>query len=41
MSVEYRLGTLEECVEIVATIKEFIHKESVESLSERLSLIHI
>ena len=36
MSVEYRLGTLEECVEIVATIKEFIHKESVESLSERL-----
>ena len=36
MSVEYRLGTLEECVEIVATIKEFILKVSVESLSERL-----
>ncbi|WP_425666172.1 GNAT family N-acetyltransferase [Vibrio tubiashii] len=36
MSIIYRLGTLEECVQVVEQIAEFAHKESVESLSARL-----
>tara|TARA_Y100001956_G_scaffold25720_1_gene25483 strand:- start:218 stop:655 length:438 start_codon:yes stop_codon:yes gene_type:complete len=36
MSVIYRQGTLEECVQVVAQIDEFAHKETVESLSARL-----
>ncbi|MEZ8102378.1 GNAT family N-acetyltransferase [Vibrio bivalvicida] len=36
MSIEYRLGTLEECVQVVEQIAEFAHKETVESLSARL-----
>ncbi|UUM30558.1 GNAT family N-acetyltransferase [Vibrio japonicus] len=36
MSVAYREGTLQECVEAVEQISEFASKETVESLSERL-----
>lgn len=36
MSVVYRRGTLEECVQVVEQIQEFAHKETVESLSARL-----
>ncbi|RTZ14198.1 GNAT family N-acetyltransferase [Vibrio aquaticus] len=36
MSVTYRLGTLEECVQVVEQIDEFALKETVESLSARL-----
>lgn len=36
MSVVYRQGTLEECVQVVEQIQEFAHKETVESLSARL-----
>ncbi|MGF1911254.1 GNAT family N-acetyltransferase [Vibrio kasasachensis] len=36
MSVVVRQGTLEECIEAVEAINEFIHKESVVTLSERL-----
>ena len=36
MSVVYREGTLEECVQVVEQISEFAHKESVASLTARL-----
>ncbi|MFM2588381.1 GNAT family N-acetyltransferase [Vibrio sp. TBV020] len=36
MSIIYREGTLEECVQVVEQIKEFAHKETVESLAARL-----
>lgn len=36
MSVQYREGTLEECVEVVNQINEFAQKETVESLAARL-----
>ncbi|MEF1288509.1 GNAT family N-acetyltransferase [Vibrio sp. M260118] len=36
MSIIYRFGTLEECVQVVQEIDEFSHKETVESLSARL-----
>ncbi|RSD29946.1 GNAT family N-acetyltransferase [Vibrio pectenicida] len=36
MSIECRIGTLEECVELVQLIHEFEQKESVESLTNRL-----
>jgi predicted GNAT superfamily acetyltransferase len=36
VSVVYRQGTLEECVQVVEQIQEFAHKETVESLSARL-----
>ena len=36
MSVVYRQGTLEECVQVVEQLQEFAHKETVESLSARL-----
>ena len=36
MSIRYRLGTLEECVQVVEQIAEFTNKETVESLSTRL-----
>ncbi|GLT18942.1 N-acetyltransferase [Vibrio zhanjiangensis] len=36
MAIEYRLGTLEECAQIVQCIDEFEQKESIESLSYRL-----
>ncbi|MEF1172587.1 GNAT family N-acetyltransferase [Vibrio sinaloensis] len=36
MSIIYREGTLEECVQVVEQITEFVHKETVESLSARL-----
>ncbi len=36
MSVICRGGTLAECVEVVEQIKEFVHKETIESLSARL-----
>lgn len=36
MSIIFRLGTLEECVQVVEQISEFSHKETVESLSARL-----
>ena len=36
MSVICREGTLAECVEVVEQIKEFVHKETIESLSTRL-----
>lgn len=36
MSVNYRSGTLEECVQVVELIDEFAEKETVESLSARL-----
>jgi ribosomal protein S18 acetylase RimI-like enzyme len=36
MSIIYRLGTLEECVQVVEQIAEFTSKETVESLSARL-----
>lgn len=36
MTIIYRVGSLEECVQVVQQIKEFAHKETVESLSARL-----
>ena len=36
MSIEYRAGTLEECVEVIQSIHEFESKESIESLASRL-----
>ncbi|EEX95579.1 hypothetical protein VIOR3934_08826 [Vibrio orientalis CIP 102891 = ATCC 33934] len=36
MSIVYRQGTLEECVQVVEQIQEFAHKETVESLAARL-----
>ncbi|KHD24170.1 acetyltransferase [Vibrio caribbeanicus] len=36
MTIIYREGTLEECVQVVEQITEFVHKETVESLSARL-----
>jgi len=36
MSIIYRQGTLEECVQVVEQISEFAQKETVESLSARL-----
>ena len=36
MGIEYRIGTLEECVEVIQSIDEFEHKESSESLASRL-----
>jgi len=36
VSVVYRQGTLEECVQVVEQLQEFAHKETVESLSARL-----
>ncbi|MFB9214032.1 GNAT family N-acetyltransferase [Vibrio sinaloensis] len=36
MSITYREGTLAECVQVVEQIKEFSHKETVESLAARL-----
>ncbi|MCG9650882.1 GNAT family N-acetyltransferase [Vibrio brasiliensis] len=36
MTVVCREGTLAECVEVVNDISEFIHKETISSLSERL-----
>ncbi|NVD08094.1 GNAT family N-acetyltransferase [Vibrio sp. JPW-9-11-11] len=36
MTILYRAGTLEECVQVVQQIAEFAHKETVESLSARL-----
>ncbi|MYM61239.1 GNAT family N-acetyltransferase [Vibrio sp. OCN044] len=36
MGIEYRIGTLEECVEVIQNIDEFEHKESSESLASRL-----
>lgn len=36
MTIIYREGTLEECVQVVEQITEFVHKETVESLSDRL-----
>ncbi|NVJ54757.1 MAG: GNAT family N-acetyltransferase [Vibrionaceae bacterium] len=36
MSMVYRQGTLQECVEAMEQISEFVSKETVESLSERL-----
>ncbi|UPQ87929.1 GNAT family N-acetyltransferase [Vibrio sinaloensis] len=36
MTIIYREGSLEECVQVVQQIKEFAHKETVESLSARL-----
>jgi len=36
VTIIYREGTLEECVQVVEQITEFVHKETVESLSVRL-----
>jgi len=36
VTIIYRVGSLEECVQVVQQIKEFAHKETVESLSARL-----
>ncbi|WP_341662493.1 GNAT family N-acetyltransferase [Vibrio sp.] len=36
MAIEYRIGLLEECVEVIQSIDEFEHKESIESLASRL-----
>lgn len=36
MTIIYREGTLEECVQVVEQITEFVHKETAESLSARL-----
>ncbi|KHT41536.1 GNAT family N-acetyltransferase [Vibrio sinaloensis] len=36
MTIIYREGTLEECVQVVEQITEFVNKETVESLSARL-----
>ena len=36
MGIEYRIGTLEECVEVIQSIDEFEHKEPSESLASRL-----
>nr|WP_285892469.1 GNAT family N-acetyltransferase [Vibrio intestinalis] len=37
MTIVYREGTLQECVQVVQRINEFSHKETVQSLSERLN----
>ncbi len=37
MTVNYREGTLFECVQAVNQINEFVGKENIESLSERLA----
>lgn len=36
MNIEYRQGTLQECVRVVEQIDEFAHKETVESLAARI-----
>jgi hypothetical protein len=36
VSITYRLGTLEECIQVFEQIAEFSDKETVKSLSERL-----
>jgi ribosomal protein S18 acetylase RimI-like enzyme len=40
MGVICRKGTLAECVEVVEQVKEFVHKETIESLSVRLEGKH-
>ena len=36
MSIEYRAGTLKECVEVIQGIHEFENKDSIESSISRL-----